>query len=189
MRKVILSMAMALLLVSCGGGQASSTSEESASPASEKAAPATAQKKSNGDVLQRVEQIYQDVFSMYAEASEDESPVTDSPDEKYCSKSWNELLAKVIEYDSTHHPDDIGFFEADYWVMGQDFDKPTASNLNLVEQKGNHAVVDLDINNFEVTHVRLELVNERGDWYIDNIIDLDHDLNWKEEMEDYLKAS
>ena len=97
MRKVILSMAMGLLLVSCGGGQASSTSEEPASPASEKAAPATAQKKSNGDVLQRVEQIYQDVFSMYAEASEDESPVTDSPDEKYCSKSWNELLAKVID--------------------------------------------------------------------------------------------
>ncbi|MBQ6227555.1 MAG: DUF3828 domain-containing protein [Prevotella sp.] len=126
---------------------------------------------------------------MYAEASENEGPITESPDEKYCSKSWNDLLEKVIEYDTTHHPDDIGFFEADYWVMGQDFDHPTVSNLKLVEQKGDRAVVDLDINNFEVIHVRLEMVNERGDWYIDTFIDLDNDLNWKKEMEDYLKES
>ena len=33
------------------------------------------------------------------------------------------------------------------------------------------------------------LVNERGDWYIDTFIDLDNDLNWKKEMEDYLKES
>ena len=178
---------MSVLMVSCGNGQPSSTSKESADPASEKST--TSQKKSNGDVLQRVEQIYQDVFSMYAEASENEGPITESPDEKYCSKSWNDLLEKVIEYDTTHHPDDIGFFEADYWVMGQDFDHPTVSNLKLVEQKGDRAIVDLDINNFEVIHVRLEMVNERGDWYIDTFIDLDNDLNWKKEMEDYLKES
>lgn len=188
MRKVIFTIAMSVLFVSCGGGQPSSTSKESADPASEKSTT-TSQKKSNGDVLQRVEQIYQDVFSMYAEASENEGPITESPDEKYCSKSWNDLLEKVIEYDTTHHPDDIGFFEADYWVMGQDFDHPTVSNLKLVEQKGDRAVVDLDINNFEVIHVRLEMVNERGDWYIDTFIDLDNDLNWKKEMEDYLKES
>ena len=138
-------------------------------------------------IANRVSSIYEAVATAYPEIR-DITPSTDSLDLAYCSSQWQTLVAMVNAKDAEEMGVDH-FFDADYWVMGQDFDKPTASNLNLVEQKGNHAVVDLDINNFEVTHVRLELVNERGDWYIDNIIDLDHDLNWKEEMEDYLKAS
>ena len=36
------------------------------------------------------------------------------------------------------------------------------------------------------TRVRLELEFERGEWFIDNIIDVDEDYDLKEEMEAYL---
>lgn len=191
MEKTLFSFFLAMLLISCGGGQTSTTPEESSvSSESSSSVQSSAESKSDGDVLKRVEQIYNDVFSNYYQSEEeegDESLATNTPDEKYCSQEWNELLGKVVDYDTTHHPDDIGFFEADYWIMAQDYDNPKATNFKLVEQKGNRAVVDFEIHNFEVKHARVEMVNERGNWFIDNFIEPDYDLDWKADMKDYLK--
>ena len=64
----------------------------------------------------------------------------------------------------------------------------SASDFNLVEEKGDKAIVEFNLHNCgSITKVRLEMVRERGDWFIDNFIDLDNAINWKEEMKDYLK--
>ncbi len=188
MEKTFIASLIIILLASCGGSQSSSGTDESAEPTTETST--SVEKKSDGNVLHRVEQIYQDVLASYQRIDEeenDENQIIKSPEEKYCSSDWNKVSEEVAEYDTTQHPEEIGFFEADYWIMGQDFDNPTASDFKLVEQKGDRAVVEFVMHNFKPIHVRLEMVHERGDWYIDNFIDLDFEFNWKKEMNDYLK--
>ena len=191
MARFLIPLLLSLLLLSCGGNQSSSPAGDASSPSSSTPSPSASDATSTeSDVVKRVEQIYNDVLSNNYAAEEEEgidNQVTVSPDEKYCSQSWNALLGKVIDFDTTHHPDDIGFFEADYWIMGQDFDHPTASHFELVEENADRAVVDFELHNFGVTHVRLQMVKERGGWYIDNFIDLDNDFDWKAGMTDYLR--
>ena len=154
----------------------------------EPSAPST-EKKTPSYLEQRVNTIYSKVFAEYNQANElEEIGNIPEPDSLYCSKDWNSWVNKVREYDSENNTDEIGFFEADYWVMGQDSQDLSASDFNLVEEKGDHAIVEFNLHNCgSITKVRLEMVRERGDWFIDNFIDLDNAINWKEEMKDYLK--
>lgn len=139
-------------------------------------------------IIARVNSIYEAVFDEYNKAEEAESIPQSSPDEEYCSEDWNKTLMEVAEYDQQHNPDDIGFFDADYWVMGQDFSELSVSDIKAVKHDKENAVVELILHNGgSPTQVRLNLVYERGDWQIDNFIDIDNDLDWKKEMKDYLK--
>lgn len=187
-----------LLTLSCGRGGASTNPNSTPDEATEniestesKAASTPvneAERKTDEYILKRVQQIYDNVFASYKIAEEEETAPQDSPDEKYCSDSWNQLLLKVIDFDQQHNPDDIGFFEADYWVMGQDFKDLSISNKLLTRHDGDEAEVEFDLHNCgSVTHVRLELKYERGNWYIDDFIDTTNDIDWKDEMKDYLK--
>ena len=186
MGKSIFIILMSMFIMSCGSGSAP---DSNSSSVKESGKSSVVSKKSDGNVLHRVEQIYKDVFAEYSKYDEDFETVDDvSFDDDYCSESWKSLLAKVLDFDSTNHPDDVGFFDADYWVMGQDAEDLSASDFKLIEEKGDHAIVEFSLHNCgHVTKVRLEMVRERGDWFIDNFIDLDYDVNWKQSMEEYLK--
>jgi len=196
MRKTFMYFVAALLAISCGrsgsqptasgstpaSGDASTTMQAASAPVDK------SQQQTDEYILQRVEKIYADVFAEYNTADENETMPQSSPDEKYCSEDWNKLLLRVIDFDQQHNPDDIGFFEADYWVMGQDFHELSISNLQLTHHDGDEAEVEFDLHNSgSVTRVRLELEYERGNWYIDNFIDVTYGLDWKDDMEDYLK--
>ena len=171
------------------GAKSSDTSSQTTESQESKPSTSAVTPKSDGNVLHRVEQIYKDVAAEYAKYDEDfESMDDDGLDDRFCSDEWKGLVAKVVDFDSTNNPDEIGFFDADYWVMGQDSQDLSASDFNLVEEKGNKAIVEFNLHNCgSITKVRLEMVRERGDWFIDNFIDLDNAINWKEEMKDYLK--
>ena len=173
MEKSILVILVALLMAGCGAKSSDTPSQTSESQESNPTASAVTP-KSDGNVLHRVEQIYKEVAAEYAKYDEDfESMDDDGLDDRFCS---------------TNNPDEIGFFDADYWVMGQDSQDLSASDFNLVEEKGDKAIVEFNLHNCgSITKVRLEMVRERGDWFIDNFIDLDNAINWKEEMKDYLK--
>ena len=188
MEKSILVILVALLMAGCGAKSSDTPSQTSESQESTPTASAVTP-KSDGNVLHRVEQIYKEVAAEYAKYDEDfESMDDDGLDDRFCSDEWKGLVAKVVDFDSTNNPDEIGFFDADYWVMGQDSQDLSASDFNLVEEKGDHAIVEFNLHNCgSITKVRLEMVRERGDWFIDNFIDLDNAINWKEEMKDYLK--
>ena len=188
MEKSILVILVALLMAGCGA-KSSDTSSQTTESQESKPSTSAVTPKSDGNVLHRVGQIYKDVAAEYAKYDEDfESMDDDGLDDRFCSDEWKGLVAKVVDFDSTNNPDEIGFFDADYWVMGQDSQDLSASDFNLVEEKGDHAIVEFNLHNCgSITKVRLEMVRERGDWFIDNFIDLDNAINWKEEMKDYLK--
>ena len=188
MENSILVILVALLMAGCGA-KSSDTSSQTTESQESKPSTSAVTPKSDGNVLHRVEQIYKEVAAEYAKYDEDfESMDDDGLDDRFCSDEWKGLVAKVVDFDSTNNPDEIGFFDADYWVMGQDSQDLSASDFNLVEEKGEKAIVEFNLHNCgSITKVRLEMVRERGDWFIDNFIDLDNAINWKEEMKDYLK--
>ena len=191
MKQVIMIFAMALMVIACGknskeGGEvenAQSNKEQKATASTSNADP-----QSDEYIISRVQAIYDDVFSEYNKITENETIPQTSPDEKYCSNDWNEVLLKVSEYDQLHNPDEIGFFDGDYWVMGQDCGDLSVSDIKLLSHDGEKAVVEFNLHNMgESSPIQLDMKFERGDWFIDDFIEMEENYDWKEEMKDYLK--
>ncbi len=190
-----LFFAVILMMISCSNSNTNNNATDQSQPDIEATTSSDKGKKApktEEAVLARVNAIYTDVFGEYNEADLQESIPQSSPDEKYCSSDWNTILGKVADFDSVNNPDDIGFFDADYWVMGQDFHELSISDVQLKDKSadGNKATVEFKLHNSgEVTTVDVDMVYEKDNWFIDNFIDVDNDINWKQEMLDYLKEN
>ena len=79
-------------------------------------------------VVNQVTEIYEAVNKAYN--SKNWQQETAKLDKTYCSKDWNATVAAVRDKDKG--TDDIGFFDADYWVMGQDWSEDIhASDIKL----------------------------------------------------------
>ena len=178
MRKTILIVVVALMLSSsCSAGK---RADQTTKTTPDTIALAT-----------RVNDIYTDVFSRYG-SHELEATVFDTShpnaDSLYCSQDWNSWVDKVKTSDEAHNDGMIGFFEADYWIMGQDWQDLSVSDIQIMAMTDSTAVVKLNIHNCgSITNVNLEMVNENGEWKIDNFIDISNDLNWKASMKEYLE--
>ena len=138
--------------------------------------------------LETVQEVYEAVGQAYS--SEDWQTQSNELDKKYCSKDWNATVKAVIEKDN-QNPDEMGFFDADYWVMGQDFSKKIyATDLNLekllMDDTPWEAAVTLKLHNFSEIPVRVNLIYEGGEWKVDDLTDLSNDLDWKKSMKEYL---
>lgn len=149
-------------------------------------------------VAQRVQEIYAAVFKVYNE--EDSLRNLDIQMENgvweqrgkfntdFCSKEWNALLAQVDEIDSLYHSDELGFWDFDYWIMGQDWHNLSISDVEVMSVTPSEAAVQFQLHNFDsVTPVAMMLVKEDDIWKIDNFMDVDNDLNWKKLMQEYVK--
>ena len=148
-------------------------------------------------VVERVEEIYTTVFNVYNE--EDSLRNLDIHMENgvyerradfeanYCSSEWNTLLKKVNEIDSLYHQNEMGFWDFDYWIMGQDWHNLSISDVKFVERIGPWAEVDLKLHNFDkVTPLCLMMKLEDGTWRIDDFVDLDTGAGLKEDMKKYI---
>lgn len=148
-------------------------------------------------VVERVEEIYTTVFNVYNE--EDSLRNLDIHMENgvyerradfeanYCSNEWNTLLKKVNEIDSLYHQNEMGFWDFDYWIMGQDWHKLSISDVKFVEGIGPWAEVDLKLHNFDkVTPLCLVMKLEDGTWRIDDFVDLETGAGLKEDMKKYI---
>ncbi|MDY6257698.1 MAG: hypothetical protein SPL58_07010 [Bacteroidaceae bacterium] len=138
--------------------------------------------------LETVQEVYEAVGQAYS--SEDWQTQSNELDKKFCSKDWNATVKSVIEKDN-QTPDEMGFFVADYWVMGQDFSKKIyATDLNLekllMDDTPWEAAVTLKLHNFSEIPVRVNLIYEGGEWKVDDLTDLSNDLDWKKSMKEYL---
>ena len=134
-------------------------------------------------VIDRVDSIYTYMEKAYASNVMNRAKL----DSLYCSDSWNEKVEAIYEMDK--EVDGIGFFDADYWVMAQDFDKITHKDITLLKLTDTEAVVSLSLRIFESSPYRpivLELKKERGNWFISDFIDKANDVDWEESMIDYL---
>ena len=141
-------------------------------------------------VVQRVNDIYTAVFDRYREARTMFKPIRQGNlDKAFCSEDWNMWLKRVIEYDKQLSEDMVGFFEADYWIMGQDWDDLSVSDVHVKAMTDSIATVAFNLNNFgSVTAVQLKMVREGNEWKIDDFIDVTYDMDWKANMKEYLNT-
>ena len=134
------------------------------------------------------------IEAIYADARRNYPPDPGSPpknevnlDERYCSQDWNRMVESVLEKDRKDKVE-FGFFDADYWVMGQDWGDLTPQNIQVTVQDDSHATVtfEMDGTGSDMKQVQLDMVYEQGSWRIDNFIDRKHSLDWKQSMREYL---
>ena len=139
-------------------------------------------------VVQRVNDIYTAVFDRYREARTMLKPIRRGNfDKELCSADWNAWLKRVMEHDKQLGEDMMGFFEADYWIMGQDWDDLSVSDVRVTSMTDSTASVTFNLHNCgSVTVVRLEMVREGNEWKIDDFIDVTYDMDWKASMKEYL---
>ena len=147
----------------------------------------------------RVQEIYGAVFKVYNEADSLRNLDIDSMmandvyerradfEANYCSSEWNRLMKKVNEIDSLYHQNEMGFWDFDYWIMGQDWHNLSVSDVKVVERIGPWATVELKLHNFDnVTPLCLTMKLEDGTWRIDDFVDLETGVGLKEDMKEYI---
>ena len=137
-------------------------------------------------IEERVKYIYEAVRRAFPEIH-DISPSTDSLDMAFCSSQWQAIVAMVNTKDA-ESLGGTGFFESDYWIMGQDWDKISVSNVKANLKDDTHADVTFDLHNITTTKVKLQMVFERGEWMVDNFINLTNNFDWKKGMTKYMEG-
>lgn len=148
-------------------------------------------------VKARVQEIYAAVFKVYNEEDslrnldiQMENGVWEHRDKfnaDYCSKEWNALLAQIDEIDSLYHGDELGFWDFDYWIMGQDWHELSISDVEVMSVTPSQAAVQIQLHNFDtVQPMILILVNENGVWKIDDFQQVEYDINLKKAMQEYV---
>lgn len=176
----------ALALSGCNAGSSNSAAT----------AEGTDQVSADQVVTQRVEEIYAAVFQMYnKEDSLRNLDVTMEPsvaelrsefNADYCSREWNELVSSIDSIDSTQHEGEVGFWEADYWIMGQDWHNLHISDVKALKVTPGEAQVEFKLHNLDfVKTVTVMMVNEGGAWKISNFQDAEVDV--KQAMKRYIK--
>jgi hypothetical protein len=189
MKKIILSCCIIMALTGCGNkDKANIIPLGSDAPPVEGIATGNEQKDSTDPevITDRVNAIYAAVAEAYPEIN-DITPSNDQLDDAYCTSEWKTLVQMVNSKDAENMGRG-GFFDADYWIMGQDWGKITISGLKIDVKDNTHANAFFTLHNLgSQTKVQLELVFEHGEWLIGNFIDETHKMNWKKSMVQYLE--
>ena len=145
-------------------------------------------------VVDRVNEIYADVFQYYkllADSVRLQGRLVGikPPAYKFCTSDWNDWVSRVNTFDAEHNDGMMGFFEADYWIMGQDWGDLSVSDVNVASMTDSTATVELKLHNLgSEIPVRLNMALENGAWKIDNFIDAANHVDWKANMKEYLSG-
>ena len=191
MKKIILFGCIILALTGCGNKDKTNIIPlgSDAPPVEEVATADNGQKEDSADpelIADRVNAIYVAVAEAYPEIN-DITPSNDQLDDAYCTGEWKTLVQMVNSKDAENMGRG-GFFEADYWSMGQDWGKITISGLKVDIKDNTHANAFFTLHNLgSQTKVQVELVFEHGEWLIGNFIDETHKIDWKKNMMQYLE--
>lgn len=140
-----------------------------------------------GSVVQRVNDIYTQVFDLYGKvsATSDLSSL-ENTDSLYCSADWNRQIARVDSLNQLNGSIDI--LDVDHWIMGQDWGELSVSNIKVFLLKGDSAAVEFQLHNLgNMINVVLDMVHEDGEWKIDNFTDITNGMDWKATMKRYLE--
>ncbi|MBR4730368.1 MAG: DUF3828 domain-containing protein [Prevotella sp.] len=190
MKKIILFGSIIMALTGCGNkDKANIIPLGNDAPPVEEVTIDNGQKSDSADpelITDRVNAIYAAVAEAYPEIN-DITPSNDQLDDAYCTSEWKTLVQMVNSKDAENMGRG-GFFDADYWIMGQDWGKITISGLKVDVKDNTHANAFFTLHNLgSQTKVQLELVFEHGEWLIGNFIDETHKMDWKKSMMLYLE--
>ncbi|MGX8682372.1 MAG: DUF3828 domain-containing protein [Bacteroidales bacterium] len=166
MKKMLVASGMLMAIVGCANAQ-----------------------NTESQIVERVKAIYTEVAKAYPNHEEliEDLPDIDL-DGLYCSEEWNNLVNQVGEIDGLS-PEGIGFFDADYWIMGQDWQDVSVSDVKAQVVDADHAEVHLVLHNCgSESPLKLLMVKEQGEWKIDDFMDEsdDEQYSWKSGMKDYV---
>ena len=179
---------MLTVLIGCGNKKSNIIPEGNDAPKTDDTTVmAENQNSANPEmIMARVNAIYEAVAAAYPEVH-DISPSNDQLDDAYCSSEWNTLVQMVNSKDAETMGRE-GFFDSDYWIMGQDWGKITISDVKVDVKDNEHANASFILHNLgSQTKVTIELIFERGEWFIGNFIDETNKVNWKESMTKHLE--
>lgn len=150
------------------GGADTSAVANNDTLAQQDATGATAEK----GVTEAINGIYAEVFGWYKKAEKDVTLLNKAPnfEARFMSASYNALLVKVKKVDAPLEADgEVGFFDSDHWVCGQDFGDLRAE-VKTVTVSGDKANATVAVSNLGTENtVGLELVKENGQWKIDDM--------------------
>lgn len=187
LKRIISLCYICMVLASCGNkDKASIIPLGSDAPPVEEMVSKSQDSADVGLIEDRVKAIFAAVAEAYPEIH-DITPSNDQLDDAYCSSEWNTLVQMVNSKDAENMGRE-GFFDADYWIMGQDWGKITISDVKIDVMDNAHASAFFILHNIgNQTKVQLELLFERGEWYINNFIDETHKMDWKKSMMQYIE--
>ena len=188
MKRNILFCCIIMALASCGNKDKANIIPlgNDAPPVEEIADQGQADSADPELITDRVNAIYAAVAEAYPEIN-DITPSNDQLDEAYCTSEWKTLVQMVNSKDAENMGRG-GFFDTDYWIMGQDWGKISISNLKVDIKDKTHAKAFFTLHNLgSQTKIQLEMVFEHGEWLIGNFIDETHKTDWKKNMLQYLE--
>lgn len=85
-----------------------------------------------------------------------------------CSNRYNELTNQACKI--ADEIEDL-FIDSDHWVAGQDIDPKWSYKIrNIKIESDSIAWAEMTVHNFSDRKVRLKLLYERGDWFVDDIL-------------------
>ena len=89
-------------------------------------------------------------------------------DDMCCSKRYNDLTNQACKI--AEELEDM-FIDSDHWVVGQDINPKWSYKIrNIKIESDSIPWVELNIHNFSDHKVRLKLLYEREDWFVDDIL-------------------
>ena len=136
-------------------------------------------------VKDRVEAIYDEVFGCYLSSADAISECDFDTREFLAEDYWAtyETVTKVEE------DGEMGFFESDHWIQGQDWDSDLALTVDSVQMiSPERALVYIRITNFgNMERCALEMSCEGNQWLIDDFITFAPErISEKEQMKQYI---
>ena len=172
---VALALAIAYSLTSCGN----KTKDMAAGIAAQaKTAVSMDDGKHNeAYIRERIDSMYshikyipynpeEDTEAYRMEHEDDDNPNLFDYDSMFCSTQYVELQKQCNQMSA-----ETGFIfiDADHWIMGQDISEDWSYKVVKVSDiTETTATVDMEIQNFGKQTGQLELVFERGDWYVND---------------------
>jgi len=140
-------------------------------------------------VRSQVTTIYDKIFGWYI-AHVDSMEMTNFDTGEYLSEDYLKLYRQVERCDS-ELLGEIGFFDGDHWIQGQDWSSDLNMQILRVEvMDAENARCNVLIHNGgSDTPLVLAVVRQGNRWYIDDFIDEARGYSEKEEMRKYLSFS
>lgn len=126
-------------------------------------------------VEQTEQAIHDRLCAIYADAQQRFNVVV--ADSLYMSADYNRLQNEAMAIGERLN--DL-VIDSDHWVQGQDAKDPSVEVKTVTVDDATHATAKVVVTNFgKPTEVTLLLVHERGDWYVDNMLQM-----WEDELID-----
>ena len=169
MKRLILLVLAATLMLNCGNKTGKSVSDTDSVAVDSMVADAGIDKHSEAYIRQRIDTIYKGVGKSTYDSEGRKIEYEHIPfnrDSAYCSERYYALKKEALEI--CNETGDI-LYDYDYWVCGQDFsDDWSCKVAKVYEITDSTALVDLMIHNFNDKETTIALRFERDDWYIDD---------------------